>query len=63
MLHSGTLPWVYIQSTCRCPPSHPRLNPTRTNFCLKTGVPDNSGTAIGELASICHASHVVLAYQ
>ncbi|ESO94175.1 hypothetical protein LOTGIDRAFT_118598, partial [Lottia gigantea] len=42
-LFSGTFPEARIQTDCRCPPTHPRVKPQQTHYCIPNGVPDNSG--------------------
>ena len=31
-----------IQSSCRCPASHPRVKPLQIHYCIKNGEPDNT---------------------
>ncbi|XP_055957014.1 usherin [Patella vulgata] len=45
-LYTGVFPEVRIQSHCRCPPSHPRVKPGQTHYCIPNGVPDNAGDEI-----------------
>ncbi|CAH1791583.1 unnamed protein product, partial [Owenia fusiformis] len=42
-VYSGNFPDVHIQSNCRCPSSHPRIKPLHDRYCIRNGVPDNTG--------------------
>ncbi|XP_022099403.1 usherin-like isoform X2 [Acanthaster planci] len=41
-LATGSFPEVHAQSDCRCPDSHPRVNPLDDRFCLRNGDPDTT---------------------
>ncbi|XP_013386515.1 usherin-like [Lingula anatina] len=51
---SGVLPSVHLQTACRCPPSHPRVKPFRSRFCIKNGVPDNTINQVLRLNNYSH---------
>ena len=54
LLYSGTLPELHIDTECRCPPSHPRVKPTETTYCIPNGVTDNTGQQILRLNEYAH---------
>ncbi|XP_077990481.1 usherin-like [Glandiceps talaboti] len=37
---TGQWPDVHVQTQCRCPDSHPRVNPLDSRFCIRNGEPD-----------------------
>ena len=53
-VYSGELPEVRIQTSCRCPPTHPRIRPLHTRYCIRNGVPDNTGDEVLRLANFSH---------
>ncbi|KAK3093068.1 hypothetical protein FSP39_010666 [Pinctada imbricata] len=53
-LYSGVLPSVRIQTKCRCPPSHPRVKPSRQHYCIRNGVPDSDVDDIPRLNTEAH---------
>ncbi|XP_052767673.1 usherin-like isoform X2 [Mya arenaria] len=40
--YSGLFPVLRVQSSCRCPASHPRVKPLEVHYCIKNGEPDNT---------------------
>ncbi|XP_041469805.1 usherin-like [Lytechinus variegatus] len=53
-LATGTFPQLHVQSDCRCPDSHPRVNPLEERYCLKNGEPDTSADQISRLNQDSH---------
>ena len=53
-VYNGSLPEVRSQSSCRCPPTHPRTVPDLTHFCIHNGVPDNTVDKVSRLNSDSH---------
>ena len=51
---SQQLPQLRVQSECRCPPTHPRIRPDHTEYCIRNGVPDNTGDEILRLNEDAH---------
>ena len=43
-----------VQSNCRCPPTHPRIRPDHTEYCIRNGVPDNTGDEVLRLNADAH---------
>ncbi|XP_078675414.1 usherin-like isoform X2 [Branchiostoma floridae x Branchiostoma belcheri] len=41
-VYSGTFPELHADSSCRCPPTHPRINPLLERYCIRNGDPDNT---------------------
>ena len=53
-VYTGEFPKVAIQSSCRCPPTHPRVKPLSTHLCISNGVADNIGDEILRLHNDSH---------
>ena len=53
-VYTGEFPKVAIQSSCRCPPTHPRVKPLSTHLCISNGVADNTGDEILRLHNDSH---------
>ncbi|XP_071494817.1 LOW QUALITY PROTEIN: usherin-like [Diadema antillarum] len=53
-LATGVFPPVHAQSECRCPDSHPRVNPLKESYCLKNGEPDTSPDQISRINQDAH---------
>ena len=53
-VYTGEFPVVTIQSACRCPPTHPRVKPLSTHFCIRNGVADNTGDEVLRLHNDSH---------
>uniref|UniRef100_F7ALI8 Usherin n=1 Tax=Xenopus tropicalis TaxID=8364 RepID=F7ALI8_XENTR len=45
-VYSEELPYLHIQSECRCPSSHPRIHPLAQRFCIPNGVEKSTGDKI-----------------
>eukprot|EP00058_Branchiostoma_floridae_P024730 XP_002610220.1 hypothetical protein BRAFLDRAFT_76999 [Branchiostoma floridae] len=41
-VYTGTFPELHADSSCRCPPSHPRINPLLERYCIRNGDPDTT---------------------
>ena len=53
-IYTGFLPPLRVQSECRCPPSHPRVRPDKTHYCIPNNVVDNSGNILLRLNDEAH---------
>nr|XP_006813188.1 PREDICTED: usherin [Saccoglossus kowalevskii] len=51
---TGTWLSVHVQSECRCPDSHPRVNPTDSRFCIKNDEPDTTSNAEWRVNQFAH---------
>ncbi|XP_018411554.1 PREDICTED: usherin [Nanorana parkeri] len=53
-IYSGKFPLMAIQPECRCPSSHPRLEPMSGRYCLPNGVDDSSKDKVLRLNPDAH---------
>ncbi|XP_071962430.1 usherin-like isoform X2 [Antedon mediterranea] len=53
-LATGTFPEVHVQSDCRCPDSHPRINPVESRYCIPNGVSDTTSDQMYRLDENAH---------
>ncbi|XP_033110841.1 usherin-like [Anneissia japonica] len=53
-LATGVFPEVHVQSDCRCPDSHPRINPVESRYCIPNGVSDTTSDQMYRLDENAH---------
>ncbi|KAJ8045141.1 Usherin [Holothuria leucospilota] len=53
-LATGVFPELHVQSECRCPKSHPRINPANSRFCIRNGDPDTTSDELLRLNELAH---------
>ncbi|XP_071790086.1 usherin-like isoform X2 [Asterias amurensis] len=53
-LATGSFPGVHAQSECRCPDSHPRINPLEDRLCLKNGEPDTTDDTLARIGEYAY---------
>ncbi|XP_041418335.1 usherin [Xenopus laevis] len=51
---SKELPYLHIQSECRCPSSHPRVHPLAQRFCIPNGVESSTRDKISRVNPDAH---------
>ena len=49
---TGVLPFAYVASSCRCPPTHPKINVAQPAKCLKNK--DGDVDTVSRLADTAH---------
>ncbi|XP_076833979.1 usherin-like [Brachyhypopomus gauderio] len=58
-VYSGTLPRLYAQVACRCPPSHPRVHPLLERYCIANGANDTTDNRVLRLNPDAHPLHYI----
>ncbi|XP_052001042.1 usherin [Xyrauchen texanus] len=53
-VYTGQLPHLHTQSTCRCPPSHPRVHPLVERYCIPNAANDTTQNKVLRLNQDAH---------
>ncbi|XP_037397596.1 usherin [Pygocentrus nattereri] len=58
-VYSGRLPHLHAQSSCRCPPSHPRVHPLVERYCIPNAADDTTNNRVLRLNLDAHPLHYI----
>ncbi|KAL7861379.1 hypothetical protein SRHO_G00128200 [Serrasalmus rhombeus] len=58
-VYSGQLPHLHAQSSCRCPPSHPRVHPLVERYCIPNAADDTTNNRVLRLNLDAHPLHYI----
>ncbi|KAM9466939.1 usherin [Clarias gariepinus] len=53
-VYSGAMPVLHTQTSCRCPPTHPRVHPIVERYCIPNGADDTTNNRLLRLHPHAH---------